>query len=116
MQPKNPDYIMLWVACTTCFFVFLRSGEVTSPKHQFDEGAHLAFGDVILDLRSSPKLVQVKIKASKADPSRHGISIFLGTTNNELCTVAAMAANRSKQILISNRTGILGTSNTSQGW
>ena len=92
MQPKNPDYIMLWAACTTCFFGFLRSVEVTSPKHQFDEGAHLAFGDVTLDLRSLPKLVQVKIKASKADPFRQGISIFLGTTNSELCRVAAMAA------------------------
>lgn len=91
-QRKNPDYIMLWAACTTCFFGFLRSGEVTSPKHQFDEGAHLAFGDVTLDLRSSPKLVQVKIKASKTDPFRQGISIFLGITNNELCPVAAMAA------------------------
>ena len=22
LQPKNPDYIMLWAACPTCFSVF----------------------------------------------------------------------------------------------
>ena len=59
LQPKNPDYIMLWAARTTRLLGgLLRSREVTSPKHQFDDRAHLAFGDVTLDSRSSSKLVQ----------------------------------------------------------
>ena len=33
-----------------------------------------------------------KNQGIKTDPFRQGISIFLGTTNNELCPVAAMAA------------------------
>ena len=64
------------------FFGFLISGKVTSPKHQFDERPHLAFGDITLDSRSSPKLVKVKIKASKTDPLRQGVSNILGCEFN----------------------------------
>ncbi len=91
-QPHNPDHIMLWAACTTCFFGFLRSGEITTPPNQFDPGAHLAFGDVTLDSPSNPTLAQVNIKASKTDPFREGISIYLGRTGNKLCPVSALAA------------------------
>ena len=90
-QPSNPYNIMLWAACTTCFFGFLRSGEITSPNFTSTQGQHLAFGDVTLDSRTSPKMVQVRIKASKTDPFQQGVSIFLGITNNDLCPVAAMA-------------------------
>lgn len=31
-EPHNPDSIMLWEACCTCFFGFLRSGEITVPS------------------------------------------------------------------------------------
>ncbi len=91
-QPHNPDHIMLWAACTTCFFGFLRSGEITTPPNQFDPGAHLAFGDVTLDSPSNPTLAQVNIKASKMDPFRVGVSIYLGRTGNLLCPVSALAA------------------------
>ena len=83
---------MLRAACTTFFLGFLRSGEVTTPKNQFDEGAHLAFGDVTLYSRSSPNLVK-----SKTDPFRQGISIFLGVANNHLCPTIAMAAYLASQ-------------------
>ena len=90
---KDPDNIMLWAACTTCFFGFLRSGEITVPSlRDFDPGAHLCVGDVTLDSRSAPQIAQLNIKASKTDPFRHGVSIFLGKTGNQLCPVAALAA------------------------
>lgn len=91
-QPHNADHIMLWAACTTCFFGFLRSGEITTPPNQFDPGAHLAFGDVTLDCPSNPTLAQINIKASKTDPFRVGVSIYLGRTGNNLCPVTAMTA------------------------
>ena len=92
-DPCNPDLIMLWVACTTCFFGFLRSGEIVVPSaREFDPGVHLSFGDVTLDNLEDPQVVQINIKASKTDPFRKGISVFLGRTNSSLCPVAAMAA------------------------
>ncbi len=92
-EASKPDHIMLWAACCTCFFGFLRSGEVTVPSAQgYDPGAHLSVGDVSLDSIQRPKTAQVRIKASKTDPFRHGVSVFLGRTDSPLCPVAALAA------------------------
>ena len=92
-EKHNPDYIMLWAACCMCFFGFLRSGEVTVPSlREYDPESHLSEGDVTLDKLSVPTLVQVRIKASKTDPFRKGVVIYLGRTGNDLCPVGAIAA------------------------
>ena len=91
--PRDANNIMLWAACTMCFFGFLRVGEIAVPSSQsYDAGAHLSVGDVTLDNREQPSLVQVTIKASKTDPFRKGVVIFMGTTQNRLCPVAAISA------------------------
>ena len=51
---------MLRAAYTTFFFRFSEVWGSHYSKNQFDEGVHLAFGDVTLDSCSSPNLVQVK--------------------------------------------------------
>lgn len=90
---QDPDYIMLWAACCTCFFGFLRSGEVTIPSsREYDPEGHLSEGDVSLDSQSDPSVVRVHIKASKTDPFRQGVYVYLGRTGSELCPVAAVAA------------------------
>ena len=77
-EQHNPDHIMLWAACCTCFFGFLRSGEITVPSaKEYDAGCHLSEGDVALDCSTAPSAVQVKIKASKIDPFR---KVYLGMT------------------------------------
>ena len=87
------DNIMLWAACCMCFFGFLRSGEVCVPSmKEYDAEQHLSVGDVALDSVKSPSLVRVSIKASKTDPFRRGVNVFLGKTNNDLCPVAAVGA------------------------
>ena len=92
-EKHNPDHIMLWAACCMCFFGFLRSGEVTVPSaKEYDPGGHLSEGDVTLDNVSAPTLVQVRIKASKTDPFRKGVVVYLGRTDNDLCPVGAVAA------------------------
>ena len=84
---------MLWAACCMCFFGFLRSGEVTVPSaKEYDPGGHLSEGDVTLDNVSAPTLLQVRIKASKTDPFRKGVVVYLGRTDNDLCPVGAVAA------------------------
>ena len=79
--PRDANNIMLWVACTMCFFGFLRVGEIAVPSSQsYDAGAHLSVADVTLDNREQPSLVQVTIKVSKTDPFRKGVVIFMGKT------------------------------------
>ena len=89
----NYNSIMLWAACTTCFFGFLRSGEITAPTTRtFDPTYHLTLEDISVDNPCQPGAVRVHIKASKTDPFRKGVNIFLGRTSNLLCPVAALLA------------------------
>ena len=93
MDRHNPDFIMLWAASCACFFGFLRSGEVTVPSmREYDPDGHLSEGDVSLDSQSEPSVIRIHIKASKTDPFRKGVYVYLGKTGNELCPVMAMAA------------------------
>ena len=81
---------MLWAAATMCFCGFLRSGEVVVPSQTgYDPTSHLSFGDVLVDSTVNPQCMEIRIKASKTDPFRMGVSIYLGRTDNDLCPVAA---------------------------
>lgn len=85
------DRAMLWAAASLCFFGFLRSGEVCIPSEKaFDEGAHLTRRDVQVDDLSNPQSIQIRIKASKTDPFRQGVLVYVGRTNKPLCPVSAI--------------------------
>ena len=87
------DNIMLWAVCCMCFYGFLRSGEVTLVLGQeCDPEADLSEGDVALDDLVNPTVVRVHIKASKTDPFRQGVYVYLGVTGNDLCPVATVSA------------------------
>ena len=58
----------------------------------FEQGAHLSFEDVAVDSWETPRLLRVKLKASKTDPFRAGVDVFIGATGNSLCPVAAVLA------------------------
>ena len=80
------DGIMLWAGAMYCFFGFLQAAEFTTPSLvSFDKGAHLAVGDVALDSHEKPSVVRLNIKASKTDPFRKGVQIFLGKTGTDIC-------------------------------
>ena len=54
-NPKDFDSVMMWAACCTCFFGFLRSGEISVPSEAaYDKGTHLNFADVSVDNRREP--------------------------------------------------------------
>ena len=59
---------------------------------EYDAEGHLSQGDVLLDNIAQPTAVQLRIKTSKTDPFRKGVSLYLGQTGNELCPVVATTA------------------------
>ena len=70
---------------------FLRSGEICVPSlNGYDAGAHLSHGDIAVDSQNNPALLAVTIKASKTDPFRKGMQIFIGRTGCECCPLAAI--------------------------
>ena len=94
-EAQGPSFnrTMLWAVSCTCFFGFLRSGEATVPSQgAFDPSVHLSISDVALDSPTSPKTVILRIKASKTDPFRAGVNLYLGKTDSDLCPVAALLA------------------------
>ena len=55
-EKTRHDYnsIMLWAACTTWFFGFLRSGEITAPTTRiYDPTYHLTLEDISVDNHAS---------------------------------------------------------------
>lgn len=62
------DNIMLWAAALTCFYGFLRSGEITIPSaSSFDASAHLCLSDISVDNAQQPSIIRLHLKASKTD-------------------------------------------------
>ena len=89
----DSDYnmTMLWAAAVTCFFGFMRAGELmVSQKGEFDASQHLTLEDVATDCKINPSFIQLSLKASKTDPFRKGVEIVMGRTQDELCPVRAM--------------------------
>ena len=75
---QDRDTKLMWASA---FFGFLRCGEMTVPNDtSFDPTCHLALSDIALDHPSKPSTVRVRIKASKINPFRRGVDIFLGRT------------------------------------
>ena len=61
---------------------------MTPGKNKFDPMIHLAYGDVTVNSHQDPQYLEVKIKASKTDPFRQGVTIYLGKGSRSLCPVA----------------------------
>ena len=51
----------------------------------FDSTRHLAWGNVSIDNRESPKII---LKRSKTDQSGRGVEVFIGCTDGPLCPLA----------------------------
>ena len=76
----NTDFhqTLLWAAATTCFFGFLRCGEITlKPTETFDPASHLSFQDIAADSRSVPSFSSFS-KLPKWILSGRESTLFLG--------------------------------------
>ena len=56
----------------------------------YDPEVHLNEADVSMDSRTKPSYIEVRIKASKTDVFWRGVTVYLGTTGNDLCPVTAV--------------------------
>ena len=56
----------------------------------YDPAVHLSHGDVKVNDRDSPQFLTIHVKASKTDPFRRGVTVFVGRATVQLCPVAAI--------------------------
>ena len=84
---------MLWAAFLTCFFGFMRSGEICSDSAlPLDPAAGLSVNDLLVDNLEDPRWIRIRLRKSKTDPFSEGANIFIPRTNDDLCPVAALLA------------------------
>ena len=83
--------VLTWAACCVGFFGFLRCGEFLVPDgSDFDPNTHLSLSDISLDTSGNNWRFTLSLKVSKTDQFRKGALVVLGTTNSDLCPVAAL--------------------------
>ena len=92
-NPSNFENKLLWAACCLGFFGFLRSGEFTTQSDNYDPSWHLSVQDVAVDSLENPSVLQVRIKGSKTDQLRQGMTIVVGITPSHICPVKAVLAS-----------------------
>ena len=85
------DKQMIWAAMLSAFFGFLRISEYTSQwTRGYDPQVTLCVEDVHL----FNNRVDLRLKASKTDPFRQGVTIRLAHNGSALCPVTAMRKYR----------------------
>ena len=90
---RDPDVTVLWAAACIGFFGWLRIGEFTVPSMEaYDPDVHLNLADVAVDNHTEPSVIGLRIKQSKTDPFREGVTIYLGATGKDICPVKALLA------------------------
>ena len=64
----HPAKLVIWAVASTVFFGFFRLGELLLDSAQvFNESTCLSWGDVAVDNRSAPSMIQIHLKKSKCD-------------------------------------------------
>lgn len=90
-DPHSYTNIMMWAACCLGYFAFLRSGELT-VNTVFDKDRHLAVDDIAVDSYHNPTMLGIRLKYSKTDQGRSGVTLFVGRTYMPICPVSALLA------------------------
>ncbi|XP_063402881.1 uncharacterized protein LOC134686948 [Mytilus trossulus] len=81
-QNSSYENLLLETMCTVAFFGFLRCGEFTVDScGNFDPAFNLCISDITI-LSDS---IHLKLKISKTDPFRQGVTIKLFETGTEIC-------------------------------
>lgn len=89
--PVSRDEVMLWAACCTGFFGFLRTAEFTCLSLQsYSAASVLSFADVAVDSRTRPSCVSIRLKRSKSDVFGIGATVFLSVVDGPICPVKSI--------------------------
>ena len=88
---EQREIIMLWAVAVVCFFGFFRLGELTARSEAASD-VSLLFSDVSVDSRVSPRTVTIQLRRSKTDQAGKGVYVYIGSTFDDLCPVAALLA------------------------
>ena len=90
-DPLSYRSVMVWAACCTGFFGFLRCSEFLVPDGtKFDPNIHLSVADVEFTQGPEQDIFLIHIKVAKTDQFRKGTTVALGSTKTDLCPVAAL--------------------------
>ena len=89
-QSLSYETRLLWAACCLGFFGFMRIGECTSQSPSNPDSAIVAITDISREGKNPPSYLSVHLRKSKTDPFGSGIKIFLGSTGQRICPVAAI--------------------------
>ncbi len=91
MGSSNAEKIVIWAVACTAFFGFFRLGELlpmSDPTGSVPKG--IAWGDVALDNRVHPSMIQIHLTTSKCDQAGKGVDTMVGLTDHTVCPVTAI--------------------------
>ena len=87
----HKDKLMIWAAMLSAFFGFLRVSEYTSQwTGRYDPQITLC----VEDIHIFGNRVEIKLKASKTDPFRQGVTVRVAHNGSSLCPVTAIQRYR----------------------
>ena len=90
-HPDSYLHTLLWAACCTGFYGFLRCREFLIPDQEsFIPSKHLSLSDIWLDQSTAQWHLHVRIKHSKTDQFCEGANVDLGATGQDICPVSAL--------------------------
>ena len=88
---QENERVVVWCIACTAFFVFFRLGELLPESvTAYNPATSLSWGDVAVDNRIEPRMVQFFLKRSKCDQFGAGAKVVLGRTGEQLCPVSAI--------------------------
>ncbi len=82
-------FSLLWLS--------VRGGFTVPDDSSLDPSVHLYWGDLAVDNPVNPAVLSVILKASKTDPFRKGITLYIGHAASDLCPVSAYLTVRGKR-------------------
>ena len=81
---------MLWAACGSAFYGFLRASEFTTSAEALSMNKYMSIKDLSIDDPSSPQVVFIKLRFSKTDQFGQGWVVNLARMDSDICPVAAL--------------------------
>ena len=89
---SDANSVVTWAVTCTAFFLFFRLGELLPlSSSSFNATMYLAWGDVAVDDRTNPRMIQIHLKTSKCDQFGQGTDVNVGVTGMDICPVSTLS-------------------------